>query len=135
VSKTQLRYKLLNLHSLIVLLALLVASVTAVNGFYATHNVQREQLIQETLNSNHAYAKKLATSTDNFIHSAYQQLEYSAHLIEKNFNDHALMLREAERVQQQTENFNSVAIVNHEAVVLATSSSVTSTIGKNGNNQ
>lgn len=135
MSKKLLRYKLLNLHSLIVLLAFLVAAVTAVNGFYATHNAQRDKLIQETLSSNHAYAKKLATSTDNFIRSAHQQLAFAAHLIEQNFNDRALMLREAERVQQQTENFNSVAIVNHEAVVLATSSSVTSTIGKNGNNQ
>src|SRR5690554_456951 len=130
MSKKLLRYKLLNLHSLIVLLAFLVAAVTAVNGFYATHNAQRDKLIQETLSSNHAYAKKLATSTDNFIRSAHQQLAFAAHLIEQNFNDRALMLREAERVQQQTENFNSVAIVNHEAVVLATSSSVTSAIGK-----
>lgn len=125
-----LRYKFLNLHSLIVLLGLLVAFITAINGFYATHKVQRERLIVETLNSNQAYAKKLASSTEGFIRFAYQQLEFTAHLTEKRINDQEYLQHEIDHLHQQTDSFNSVAIINRDAVVLAASESVKNIIGK-----
>lgn len=68
----------MDLRRLILLLALFSSILTLVNGFYATYQVQRQQLMDATLASNLSYARKLAESVDVFLHSAQQQLAYSA---------------------------------------------------------
>ncbi len=57
----------LNLRFLILLLVLLASIGTLVSSFYATYQVQKEQLINYTLHSNYAYANKLASATDSFL--------------------------------------------------------------------
>lgn len=124
-----LHSRLLNLKNLIVLLAFSVAFITLVNGFYANYQVQRKQLIKHALETNHSYAQKLAAATDNFINSAFQQLAFSAQLIQANLNDQTLMTSEAERLHLQTASFNSVAVVDKNGVVLATSPNTLGIIG------
>lgn len=116
-----LRSKLLNLRTLIVLLAVVVSFMTLINGFNATYQVQKEQLIKQTLETNQAYAFKLAAATNNFITSAHQQLAYSANIVQNNLNDASLMTSETERLRLQTQSFNAVIIVNNEGVALASS--------------
>ena len=70
-----------DLRRLILLLATFSAIVTLVNGFYASHAVQRQQLIDSALESNRAYAQKLADSVDDFLRAAQQQLAYSAGVV------------------------------------------------------
>ena len=123
------RSRLLNLKNLIILLAFFVAFITLANGFYANYQVQRSQLIKHSLETNHAYAQKLAAATDNFIHAAHQQLEFSASILEKNFNDTPLLMNEAKRLHLQTASFNSVAIVNHQGIALATSPNTLGIVG------
>lgn len=121
--------RLLNLKNLIILLAFLVAFITLVNGFFANHQVQKDQLLKHSLETNHAYAKKLAAATDNFIEAAHQQLAYTAKLVEKDLNNQGLLASEAERLHQQTASFNSVAIVNNEGIVLAASPNTLGILG------
>lgn len=121
--------KLLNLKNLIILLAFSVAFITLTNGFYANYQVQKSQLIKHSLDTNHSYAQKLAAATDNFIASAHQQLAFAARIIEKNLDNQALIMREAERIHLQTASFNSVAIVNNQGVALATSPNTLGIIG------
>ena len=62
----------IDLRRLILLLATFSALVTLANGFYASYRVQRQQLIDSALESNHVYARKLAESVEDFLQAAQQ---------------------------------------------------------------
>ncbi|MEL0655480.1 sensor domain-containing diguanylate cyclase [Pseudoalteromonas issachenkonii] len=111
------------------LLAFSAALSTLVGSFYSTYQVQKEQLTSYTLKSNLAYAQKLASTTDNFLKSAFQQLEYSAKIIEQSPNNSQLLNDEAIRLNLQTDSFNSV-VINLHGVVAATSPRLESIIGQ-----
>ncbi|MGG4603914.1 sensor domain-containing diguanylate cyclase [Paenalcaligenes sp. Me131] len=83
--------------------------------------MQRQQLVQNTLESNSNYAQKLANSTDDFLHSALQQLKISAQLLEDMLGDEQRLHVEAERLRLQTDSFNSVLIIDQNGAVQATS--------------
>lgn len=119
-----------DLRLLIISLALASAIFAMVNGFHASYKVQRQQLIDNTLESNHAYATKLAASTENFIHSAVQQLQYSAARLAKRFSDDAMLFDESERIRLQTDSFNSVAVVDGQGIVRATSPNSLALVGR-----
>ena len=111
----------MDLRRLILVLTLCSAFLPFANTFYAGYAVQRQQLIDTTQESNAAYARKLAQSTDDFLQSALQQLNYTAQLLAENMGDERLLTEEAARLRLQTKSFNSVTIYNTQAVVLATS--------------
>lgn len=111
----------LDLRRLILLLAFTAAAITLVNGLYASHEVQRQLLIDQTLHGNSVYANKLASSTDNFLRSAQQQLAYSASEIAMKMDDSRALLQSVERLRFQTDSFNSVAVINAQGIALATS--------------
>lgn len=102
----------LNLRRLILLLSVLSALTMMANSIYAGYRVQRQQLIDATLQSNEAYATKLATSSEAFFDSANQQLSYSAAIAASNFADQGHLLSEVKRLQLQTNSFNSVSVVD-----------------------
>jgi len=54
----------LDLRRLILILAVTSAFVTLANSFYASYSVQRQLLIDNTLEANRGYATKLASSTE-----------------------------------------------------------------------
>lgn len=115
-----LHSRLFTLKILIVLLAFFVAIITLINGFYATYEVQRKQLVEQTLSTNSAYAKKLAAATDNFIIAAHQQLAYTAQLIAPDMSNLELLATEVDRLLTQTNSFNSVMVTSKDNVLLAT---------------
>lgn len=119
----------LNLRFLILLLAFSAAMSTLVGSFYSTYQVQKEQLTTYTLNSNLAYAQKLASATDNFLKAALQQLAYSAKVIEQSASDSKLLSKEVIRLNHQTDSFNSV-VINVHGVIAATSPLLEKIIGK-----
>ncbi len=124
------RQQHLTLKRLILLLALTSATVTLLNSFYASYQVQKEQLIQHELDSNFAYATKLAATTDNFLRSAQQQLAYAAGELQYRMGDHDYLLRQADRLRLQTDSFNSVVITGADGTVLATSPNTLEIIGE-----
>ncbi|NDL64107.1 diguanylate cyclase [Enterobacteriales bacterium SAP-6] len=97
------------------------ALITLANGFFATYRVQRQLLIDSTLDANRLYAAKLASTTEIFFDTTQRQLAYSAALLAKGFGDDAFLRAETRRLLLQTNTFNSVAVVNANGVVLATS--------------
>ena len=111
----------LDLRRLILALTICSALIPFANTFYAGYLVQRQQLIDTTLEGHHAYATKLARSTDDFLQSALQQLDYSAKLLAGHMDDHVYLNAEASRLRLQTKSFNSITILNHAGFVLATS--------------
>lgn len=110
----------LNLRILIVLLSILSVLIVATNMLVASFKTQRDILINGSLNYNYAYATKLADSVEDFLHSAQQQLHFSAQNLKNQFDNFEALSHETKRLKQQTNSFNSVLIVNKNGVVLAT---------------
>lgn len=113
--------KRLNLGSLILALALLSTVVALANTLLASYRVQRDQLVSSTLEANRVYANKLAETTQNFVLSSQQQLAYTAMLLGREGMQDRRAQDEATRLQLQTNSFNSILIVDHTGLVLATS--------------
>jgi diguanylate cyclase (GGDEF)-like protein len=113
------RFLKIDLRRLILVLAVISVMATLGNSFYATYEAQRALLISNTLDANRVYAAKLAEMTNTMIQSSQSQLAYSAALLAPAMTDHNTLLSEVRRLQQQTVTFNSVAIVNADAMVMA----------------
>lgn len=120
----------IDLRRLILLLAILSVLITLANSLYASYRVQRQMLIDSTLESNHAYATKLASSVGDFLDSTQQQLAYSAELLATRYDDAAYLDTEAQRLRLQTDSFNSVVFVDATGRVLATSPDTLQIIGR-----
>lgn len=111
----------IDLRRLIVLLAILSGLVTLSISFYASYQVQRQSLMDNTLEANRAYAVKLASSTETFFASVQQQLAYSATRLADRFDDPDALQAEADRLRLQTNSFNNTVITDAHRVARATS--------------
>ncbi|WP_255557223.1 sensor domain-containing diguanylate cyclase [Sodalis sp. dw_96] len=111
----------MDLRRLILILAVMSALITLSNAFFATYKVQRQLLIDGTLEANRVYAAKLADTTNLFFESIDHQLAYSSAILSTGFDNPNLLQAEAQRLLLQTNSFNSVAVVDADGVVLATS--------------
>ncbi len=120
----------INLRILILLLAMLSAVIGVLNTFYASFQVQKEQLIDSTLESNRVYAMKMANIVERFISDVQQQLAFSAGVLANNLDQQELLEQEVHRLHFQENTFNSVAIVDAEGIVLAVSPSQLGMAGK-----
>ncbi|ATR84736.1 hypothetical protein CS390_20450 [Pseudomonas sp. HLS-6] len=118
----------IDLRGLILLLAIATALITLGNALYSSYRVQRQQLIDNTLESNRIYAAKLAASTDQFLHSAQQQLAYSARMMSKP-DGLGQALDEVERLKSQTDSFNSVTVADATGKVVAISPETIQIVG------
>ncbi|WP_328515303.1 sensor domain-containing diguanylate cyclase [Marinobacterium marinum] len=120
----------LDLRRLILLLAFSTAAITLINGLNASYQVQRQLLIDQTLESNQVYASKLATSTENFLRSAQQQFAFGAAELSPLMDNQELLSHTADRLRRQTDSFNSIIIVDHTGHVLATSPETLKILGE-----
>ena len=116
----------INLRGLVLALTVFSALAATANALYASYRVQREQLIANTLEANRVYAAKLAESADTFLDSALQQLEYSARHVAWRFDAPELLSAEVARLRDQTDSFNSVAIIRADGVMVAASQAIRS---------
>lgn len=112
-----------DLHRLILALAVIGVLATFGNSFYAIYQAQRQLLIDSTLEANRVYATKLAASTETMLRSAQGQLAYGAARLAPLLqgNDLHGLEEVAGQLRQQTNTFNSVAIVNTDSVIVAVS--------------
>ncbi|KOC92382.1 sensor domain-containing diguanylate cyclase [Winslowiella iniecta] len=101
-----------DLRTLITLLAVASIVITLANSLYATWRVQRDLLINNTLESNRVYATKLAATTEIFFQLAQSQLAYSAKMLSDGFDNDSVLQGEVDRLREQTASFNSVVIVD-----------------------
>ena len=109
----------LDLRRLILLLSMSATSLVLANFLYASYQMQRELLIQQTLEANRIYAVKLADITENFLKAARKQLAYSASVIGQHPNNPERLREEVDRLLLQTDTFNSVYVVSAGGQVLA----------------
>lgn len=106
------------------------ALVTLANSFYASYRVQRQLLVDNTLEANQVYATKLASMTAIFFKSSLQQLTYSANRVSSQMDDSISLSNEVDRIRLQTNNFDSVAIVDEQGVVQAVTPDTFQLMGK-----
>lgn len=106
-----------DLRTLITLLAIASIVITLANSLYATWRVQRDLLINNTLESNRVYATKLAATTEIYFQMAQSQLSYSAKMLSDGFDDDSALQQEVDRLRESTSSFNSVLIVDAQGWV------------------
>lgn len=111
-------FHFLNLRSLMLAFALFSALATLANSLAVAYGVQRDALIHATLEANHAYAAKVASSIGAFIKSAHAHLHYSALQLAEDYTNPHLMHAEAKRLQAQDNAFNTVVITDAGGTVL-----------------
>jgi diguanylate cyclase (GGDEF)-like protein len=119
----------IDLRRLILWLCLLSVLLALGNSFYASYQVQRDILLNNTLEGNRVYAAKLATTTDNFIRTARQELAYSASMLGDMDSNPERMDRETLRLLRQNDQFNSVLIVRADGMVVAMSPAIPEVMG------
>ena len=111
----------LDLRTLILVLSALTAVTMLLTSYFASYRVQRQLLIDHSLEANRVYAAKLAAITDTFLGNALQQLGFSAGVQAHNLNDAPSLLAETERVLQQSIAFNSTFLVDAQGFLRAVS--------------
>ncbi|WP_099611754.1 sensor domain-containing diguanylate cyclase [Vibrio fujianensis] len=109
----------LNLQKLILLLCVLGVAITFVNLFYSTYHVQKELLINQTIESNRVYAKKMSDIADSFLADTLKQLEYSSLILKDKMATDSDLMVEVKRVKEQSDLFNSVVVVSADGVIAA----------------
>jgi len=108
----------LDLRALILIFVLLSVLATLANSLYTAYRVQRDALVTHALESNSAYAAKVASSVGAFLRSAQSHLDYSATELGKHWGSAAQLRNEAVRLQAQDADFNSIAIADADGKVL-----------------
>src|SRR5690606_21579742 len=99
----------LSLRHLILGLALLAVVLTLLGSTLSGYYMNKQSLINNTLETNRVYAQKLASTTDLFFRMTLQTLEQSSQVIEnwmadtKNDDHHDQLKAEANRLQLQTD--------------------------------
>lgn len=116
--------KSITLRQLVLLLAIGSAAISLLNVFYATYHTQQNVLINNTLETNQGYARKLADSTGYFLKGIQQRLAYTASVLGQRFEESAQLQSEADRLLLQEEGFNSVLVVDAGGTVRVASKEV-----------
>lgn len=102
----------ITLRGLILVFVLLTTLATLCNSLFVAYRVQRDALIHSQLETNSAYAAKVASGIGEFLASAHRNLSYSAAILSQNMGDPMVIRAEAMRLQAQDSYFNSIAIVD-----------------------
>lgn len=110
----------LHLRTLMLMLSVGGILITSMLLLSALTLFQKGNIEDRLLENNLAYARKLADTTDRYLVTAQRELAYSAEQI-KTLHDTVQLKNEAERLRLQSGFFNSVVIVNSDAIIAATS--------------
>ena len=110
----------LDLQRLTLLLALVAGLLTFANSFFAGYSTQRDQLFEQTLEANRAYARKLADTTDRFFVESRRELAYAAQALSSTFDDPAARDSETERLKLNSDQFNRAVIVSATGEIVST---------------
>lgn len=111
----------MDLRTLILTLCALTAVVMLCTSYFASYRVQRQLLIDHSLEANRVYATKLAAITETVINNALQQLAFSAGVQDQQLGDAKALAEETDRVLLQSMAFNSTYVVAADGTLLAIS--------------
>ncbi|WP_323000276.1 sensor domain-containing diguanylate cyclase [Castellaniella sp.] len=109
----------ITLRQLVLILSIGSVLTMLVAGIAGAYRIQRDQLMEDTLAANQAFAEKLAASTSDLLSQAQQDLAYSAERIVQSGMNPAMLQSEVERLRAQGTGFNAVSITGSQGVILA----------------
>jgi diguanylate cyclase (GGDEF)-like protein len=105
----------LDLQRLILILIILCVSCLFIVSVFILNHVIKAQLMENSLSINEKYASKVALSTDQYFSNMLQELKYSSNIISRDFSNQALIQQELHRLKYQSNNFNSVSVIDSTA--------------------
>ena len=105
----------LDLQRLILILIIVCVSCLFTISVFILNHVIKAQLIENSLSINEKYAAKVALSSDQYFRNMLQELKYSADSIGQNNANASLVQQEAHRLKYQSNNFNSVTVIDSTA--------------------
>ncbi|MDI9736183.1 sensor domain-containing diguanylate cyclase [Stutzerimonas stutzeri] len=111
----------LDLQKLTLLLALVAGLLTFANSFFAGYSSQRDQLFDQTLEANRAYARKLADTTDQFFVNSRRELAFAAETLSTRFDDPEARDSETKRLKLKSDQFSRAIIVSAAGEILSAS--------------
>jgi diguanylate cyclase (GGDEF)-like protein len=111
----------INLQGLILWLSVVAIAVALANSFYASYQVQRTILTSNTLESNRAYAIKMAAMADIAMQDASRALAFAAMALSEEGASTGQIRDEVERLQLQSYIFNSASFISPDRVIVAIS--------------
>lgn len=111
-----------SLKHLILFVTLISVLFTLSISLYEGYLLERETLVKNALETNRVYSEKLARTTDDYLKSTLQVLHNSAQTIAPSMKEHEeSLLIEVNRLKNQSDMFNSVAVVDQAGKILAVS--------------
>lgn len=116
----RLSHASIGLRGLILTFVLIAVLTTLANCLVVAYGVQRDALVHSALEANRAYAFKVATSIDGFLHSVHERLNYSSQLLGRNFSIQPLLKAEVLRLQAQDSELNTVLVVDAAGTIVQT---------------
>lgn len=109
-----------SLKKLIHVVTILAIFLTFVISATVGYRVTKQNLIDSTLDTNRAYAEKLASTTDVYLRETLQILQVNSEevlaVIEQP-NAESQLNKIVERIRMQTQTFNSISVVSSEGIV------------------
>lgn len=112
----------INLHQLILLLALFFVSLTFISVLYASYQEQKQLLLKNSSAADTFYAFMLAEITGNMIKAIQHQLDYQNQNIDEHIHDPVKLNTTIISIHRSLRILNAVQFVNAEGKVLASSS-------------
>lgn len=107
--------KKVSLLTVLIGFAVLSVAVGFFNALYAGYQVQKAQVVKNSLESSEAYAEKLAEFINLYIHALHRQLKDSAGRIAASANARS----ELERVAGQIEDVSAVLLADADGAITA----------------
>lgn len=110
----------LTLKNVLICLILFLLLTTMIISVSSSYTMQKQTLIENTLERHESYARKLASSAELSIQDAQKMLAESAKVIGTQFSQPTLN-NETARVLAQASTFNSVSIINKDGIFVSAS--------------
>ncbi|MCV2402805.1 sensor domain-containing diguanylate cyclase [Marinomonas sp. C2222] len=129
---SKVKGSILKLNRLILFTALTATVITFINSLASNYQVQKEQLVSQAIDVNRAYAKKLSDTTEIFLQSSLQQLNYTSKVAANKIDNLAFLQEQTAQLRYQTKSFNSTLLGNKDGIILAGSKEVDALIGRLG---
>lgn len=122
----------LSLKHLLLAIAWLSITLTLASSLYAGYRADQQTLEKTTLETNFAYAQKLAKMTEDYLLRTERSLTYTANDLRPSIAaiDHTKLNHEAERLVIQGDSLSSVIITDSRGTIQGTSAEIRNLIGR-----
>lgn len=119
----------IKLQYLIIGVALLAFVLTSIVSIWSGYKLSKDSLAKTAQETNRVYAQKLANTANNYLEEQLKLLSANTSDIVGNIENQNYLEEKSDLIRNQTSAFNSIAIVNSKAIVLATSPQTLDIIG------